>query len=127
MKFTYNEYNDLVREEYYENPKYAEGGSLELVKTTNYEYDQNTQSPVFMAKETHFNIIDYYTTDANGKELSRTTYYYSEYKPSTTTGIASVAVPADNEQAIYNLSGQRVNATQKGQIYIQNGKKFMAK
>lgn len=127
VKFTYNEYNDLVREEYYENPKYAEGGSLELVKTTNYEYDQNTQSPVFMAKETHFNIIDFYTTDANGKELSRTTYYYSEYKPSTTTGITSVAVSADNEQAIYNLSGQRVNATQKGQIYIQNGKKFMAK
>ncbi len=63
--------------------------------------------------------------DANGKEVGRTNYYYSPYK-AITTGITSVA-SSDKAQAIYNLNGQKVETTQAGQIYIQNGKKFIAK
>ena len=126
VKYTYNEYNDLLREEYYENPKYAEGGSLELVKTINYDYDENALSPQNLAKASHLNLLDCYTTDADGKEISRTTYYYSEYKPATTTSITSVA-SSDKTQAIYNLNGQKVTKTQAGQIYIKKGKKYIAK
>ena len=32
-----------------------------------------------------------------------------------------------NSDAIYNMQGVRVSATQKGQMYIQNGKKFIQK
>ena len=127
-KYTYNEYNDFARIEVYENPKYAEGGSLKLVKTTIYEYDQNTPNEVFMAKGSHLNLLSCYTTDADGKETSRSTYsyYYSEHKPTNATGITSVA-SSDKAQAIYNLNGQKVASTQAGQIYIQNGRKFIAK
>lgn len=44
------------------------------------------------------------------------------------TGISSVA--SDNvagNGAIYNLAGQRISAPVKGQLYIQNGKKFIQK
>jgi len=42
------------------------------------------------------------------------------------TGI--VNVEAQQEQApIYDLSGRRVQNTTKGQLYITNGKKFIAK
>ncbi len=46
-----------------------------------------------------------------------------------TTGIKESLTPAlsEGKGAIYNLSGQRVNSIQKGQIYIMNGKKFIAK
>lgn len=35
-------------------------------------------------------------------------------------------VNSSNNSAIYNLQGLRVNTLQKGQLYIQNGKKFIA-
>lgn len=126
IKYTYNECGDIVCEERFKNPQYKEGGSLELVKTIRYQYDKNTQSPIGMTKETHFILLDCVTTDAEGKEVSRTTYYYSEYKP-TTSGITSIATSSDKAQSIYTISGQKVSATQAGQMYIQNGKKFIAK
>ena len=48
------------------------------------------------------------------------------------TGILEVKHNAAQENAaksnaIYTLQGVRVSQTQKGQIYIQNGKKFIAK
>ena len=63
--------------------------------------------------------------DANGKEAGRTNYYYSPYK-AIATGITSVA-SSDKAHTLYNLNGQKVETTQAGQIYIQNGKKFIAK
>ena len=53
-----------------------------------------------------------------------------------TTGITSYENDNENENfkamtegegAIYNLNGLRVNSIQKGQIYIMNGKKYIAK
>lgn len=46
----------------------------------------------------------------------------------TTSGISSVATETTvSNGAIYNLAGQRVSAPVRGQIYIQNGKKFIQK
>jgi hypothetical protein len=42
-----------------------------------------------------------------------------------TSGIASIAASTEAE-AIYTLDGQKVQNVQKGKIYIQNGKKFLA-
>lgn len=45
-----------------------------------------------------------------------------------TSGISSVATETTvSNGAIYNLAGQRVSAPVRGQIYIQNGKKFIQK
>lgn len=40
------------------------------------------------------------------------------------TGISTVATAADN--VVYNLQGQRVEATKAG-VYVKNGKKFIVK
>lgn len=42
------------------------------------------------------------------------------------TGLTAVEVPMEKD-AIYNLQGQRVNATEKGGVYVKNGKKFIVK
>ncbi len=127
--YKWSTWDDLLSYDLYRNPLLVEnkGDNLTFIGTNEYVYDEKILgSNIFLGANTHNKLLYEILRDANGKEIGRTTYYYSPYK-ATTTGITSVAVSADNEQAIYNLSGQRVNATQKGQIYIQNGKKFMAK
>ena len=45
-----------------------------------------------------------------------------------TTGIESLTPTlSESKGTIYNLQGQRVTSIQKGQVYIMNGKKFLAK
>ena len=47
-----------------------------------------------------------------------------------TTGITSYENDNENENdngVIYNLNGQRVTSIQKGQVYIMNGKKYLAR
>ena len=48
-------------------------------------------------------------------------------EPDYTTGIENVNVEHEFDGEIFNLQGIRVSAPVKGQIYIQNGKKFMMK
>ena len=48
-------------------------------------------------------------------------------EPDYTTGIENVNVEQEFDGEIFNLQGIRVSAPVKGQIYIQNGKKFMMK
>lgn len=43
-----------------------------------------------------------------------------------TTGIASAPAPAGADAPVFDLSGRRVARLQKGSLYIQNGKKFIA-
>lgn len=43
------------------------------------------------------------------------------------TGISDVKADEAKDGAIYNVAGQRIAAPAKGQIYIQNGKKYLAK
>ncbi|MBO5187173.1 MAG: hypothetical protein J6B91_09040 [Prevotella sp.] len=43
-----------------------------------------------------------------------------------TTGISDIRTDKANDEAIYNIAGQRVTKATKG-IYIKNGKKFIAK
>ena len=83
-------------------------------------------SSIFLGKDTQYKLLYEVLEDANGKEIGRTTYYYSPYK-ATTTGITSIVSSSDKAQTIYNLNGQKVTTTLAGQIYIQNGKKFIAK
>ena len=42
-------------------------------------------------------------------------------------GVKEYVKSLKDSDAIYNLQGVRVSATQKGQMYIQNGKKFIQK
>lgn len=50
-----------------------------------------------------------------------------QFPDGSTTNINGVNVEhPTNNAAIYDLSGRRVNATAKGGLYIQNGKKFIA-
>ena len=61
---------------------------------------------------------------ANAKEFINFTVLGDD----ETTGITSYENDNDNENGvIYNLNGQRVNSIQKGQVYIMNGKKFLAR
>ena len=100
---------------------------MPFIGTNEYVYDEKVLgSSIFMGENTNKKLLYEVLKDKNGKEVGRTTYYYSPYK-ATTTGITSVASPSDKAQAIYNLNGQKVTTTQAGQIYIQNGKKFIAK
>ncbi|MBR0036628.1 MAG: DUF4957 domain-containing protein [Bacteroidales bacterium] len=41
------------------------------------------------------------------------------------TGISNLVAPAQNAAAIYDLQGRKVETLKKGQVYIQNGKKFV--
>ncbi|MBQ9356421.1 MAG: cadherin-like beta sandwich domain-containing protein [Prevotella sp.] len=44
----------------------------------------------------------------------------------TSTGINTVQTAGENATEVYDLTGRRVNQTQPGTLYIQNGKKFVA-
>ena len=102
------------------------GDNLTFIGTNKYVYDENVLgSSIFLGENTQYKLLYEVLEDANGKEIGRTTYYYSPYK-ATTTGITSIA-STSNKAPIYNLNGQKVTTTQAGQIYIQNGKKFIAK
>ena len=43
------------------------------------------------------------------------------------TGVEALRKTVQPDGAIYNLQGQRVTSTNRGQIYIRNGRKFMAR
>lgn len=49
------------------------------------------------------------------------------FRLGTTDGITSVEADGDADTTVYNLNGQRVEAMQKGRIYIVNGKKVIVK
>ena len=49
------------------------------------------------------------------------------FKLGTVDGITSVDADGDADTTVYNLNGQRVEAMQKGRIYIVNGKKVIVK
>lgn len=44
-----------------------------------------------------------------------------------TDGISSISIAADGTQPVYNLRGQRVQQLVKGRMYVQGGKKFIAR
>ena len=43
----------------------------------------------------------------------------------TTNGITTVERPVNNNQDFYDLSGRRIVEPKRGQLYIQNGRKFI--
>lgn len=48
-------------------------------------------------------------------------------KTGSATGISEVETENTNSAAIYNLRGQKVSCMERGQVYIVNGHKFLAK
>ena len=120
IDYVYNENGDILYEDFYNR----NSNELEFYARHSYVYDENVPGTSIAGYSRKFKLLYETVVDASGKETSRTTYHYSPY---STTGITSVASSSDKAQAIYNLNGQKVSSTQAGQIYIQNGKKFIAK
>ena len=126
--YKFTKWGDLSSYDLYRNPLLLENkvDNLTFIGTNKFVYDEKVfGSSIFLDGNRQYKLLYEVLEDANGKEVGRTTYYYSPYK-ATTTGITSVA-SSDKTQAIYNLNGQKVTTTLAGQIYIQNGKKFIAK
>ena len=67
---------------------------------------------------------------SNGPTYAPYVVWMDDASESEITGILqvknNVKANAVKDNAIYTLQGVRVNATEKGRIYIQNGKKFIA-
>ena len=64
----------------------------------------------------------YYNPEVNAKEFVEMTVFGDD-EP---TGITSYENEKKNE-SIYNLNGQKVTSIQSGQVYIMNGKKYIAR
>ena len=119
--YRFNSKGDMICSEYYK----LEDNNFVLSGKNTYVYDENTLcSTIAGYNGYYYKLLCVVSTDGSGNETYRTTYHYSPY---TTTGITSVASSSDKAQAIYNLNGQKVSSTQSGQIYIKDGKKFIAK
>ena len=126
--YKFSKWGDLTSYDLYRNPLLLEnkGDNLTFIGTNKFVYDEKVLgSSIFLGGNRQYKLLYEVLEDANGKEVGRTNYYYSPYK-AITTGITTVA-SSDKAQTIYNLNGQKVETTQAGQIYIQNGKKFIAK
>ena len=82
------------------------------------------------------------TCDSNGnyafQATAGTTYTVTKGKgdaiflfliqlPSATTGISEINAQTTNNDAVFDLMGRKVTVLRPGQIYIQNGKKFIKK
>lgn len=93
---------------------------------TNYDVADTETLPEIKNITGKYTVKVYYW----GKWQKNLTYanVYLELSEGTSTGISSIATEAAADNgAIYNLAGQRISAPVKGQIYIQNGKKFIQK
>lgn len=62
------------------------------------------------------------TQNPHGVDYSKVVFVEDD----ETTGINSVATEAENGE-MFNVAGQRISAPVKGQVYIMNGKKYIAK
>ena len=65
----------------------------------------------------------------NNNELSAHEFLSFDEGGSESTDITSIVteVPTEGELAIYDLMGRQVQKTQRGHLYIKNGRKFIAK
>lgn len=99
-------------------------------KYNGFRIDKNCvkKGGAFIAKGWYTAILPHYATTVT-PETSAAHVMWMDYD--MTTGIFGITEKVDsnntNNAAIYTLQGVRVSAPQKGKIYIQNGKKFIAK
>ena len=65
----------------------------------------------------------------NNQELSAREFWSFDEGGSESTDITSIVteMPTEGESAVYDLMGRRVQKTQRGHLYIRNGRKFIAK
>ncbi|MBO4661421.1 MAG: hypothetical protein J5630_01820 [Bacteroidaceae bacterium] len=65
----------------------------------------------------------------NNQELSAREFWSFDESGSESTDITSIVteMPTEGESAVYDLMGRSVQKTQRGHLYIRNGRKFIAK
>lgn len=93
---------------------------------TNYDVAETEVLPALTNLTGKYNVKVYYW----GKWQKNLTYanVYLELSKGTSAGISSpITENVEKKSDIYNLAGQRIATPVRGQIYIQNGKKFIKK
>lgn len=98
-------------------------------KYNGFRIDKNCvkKGGAFIAKGWYTAILPHYATKVT-EETAAARVMWMDYDQTTSIfGVTEKVVNNAKSAAIYNLQGVRVSAPVKGQIYIQNGKKFMAK
>lgn len=90
--------------------------------------EANSEKPLQL--ESSFSIGEYatyeaqFTVEANGKS---NTYKLQLVYDESCSGINEIIADQHAYKPLYDISGRRVNRTNPGQIYIQDGKKFIAR
>jgi hypothetical protein len=121
---------------YAEVPEYALYIMTDPAKYKGYRVDRNLvkKNGAYIAKNWYVALLKHYLdddadkyADAKAPEMSEANIVWLDEPGATAIfGVKEVKTNEGNN-AIYTLQGVRVSQTQKGQIYIQNGKKFIAK
>ena len=121
---------------YTEVPEYALYIMTDPAKYKGYRVDRNLvkKNGAYIAKNWYVALLKHYLdddadkyADAKAPEMSEANIVWLDEPGATAIfGVKEVKTNEGNN-AIYTLQGVRVSQTQKGQIYIQNGKKFIAK
>jgi hypothetical protein len=117
-------------------PQYALYIMTDPAKYKGYRVDRNLvkKNGAYIGKNWYVALLKHYIDDnettyssAKAPEMSEANIVWLDEPGATAIfGVKEVKTNEGNN-AIYTLQGVRVSQTQKGQIYIQNGKKFIAK
>lgn len=95
------------------------------VKNKGFRVDKNVvaKGGAYIAPTWYFALLKNYGDDAAPARV----VWLDDSQATAIFGVKEVKTAESNDDAIYNLQGIRVSAPVKGQLYIQNGKKFIAK
>ena len=80
-----------------------------------------------IAKPTHMETREMLACYENGKLLFSKDDFDKEAYKRVENGVNSITVQKGEESATYDMGGRRINAPRKGDIYIQDGMKRMAR
>lgn len=119
---------------YTDIPEYALYIMTDPAKYKGYRVDRNLvkKNGAYIGKNWYVALLKHYIAAADyetakAPEMSEANIVWLDEPGATAIfGVKEVKTNEGNS-AIYTLQGVRVSQTQKGQIYIQNGKKFIAK
>lgn len=94
-------------------------------KNKGFRVDKNVvaKGGAYIAPTWYFALLKNYGNDAAPARV----VWLDDSQATAIFGVKEVKTAESNDDAIYNLQGIRVSAPVKGQLYIQNGKKFIAK
>lgn len=94
-------------------------------KNKGFRVDKNVvaKGGAYIAPTWYFALLKNYGDDAAPARV----VWLDDSQATAIFGVKEVKTAESNDDAIYTLQGVRVSAPVKGQLYIQNGKKFIAK